>query len=498
MINDLSRFIVLPSRGLLATVESASNSQRRFLNDVGAVKSVTAARSFAKDLGIDMGEGAFRVIDSMFDEGAKLIEMTAEVANKMKANEPGLRIVPLLKYKPAMSVAEIARKVKASVAGVGIAVKTVVTVLSKVDGKPLREARVVAFTDYGEAEGAEGITNSKGEVKLSLGSAEKIERLYVYGPVGFWGYFAKNLPREAVSVSIEPVNLGVDDCLRTMYKPLNPNDGKGITVGVVDTGIGPHSDLKVDGGANTVKGESSFADNGLGHGTHVAGIIAARGAAPTGMGGIAPAVTLRSYRVFPKGEGEADNFAISQAIGKAVADGCDLINLSLVVGEIDPALTSAVYHARQHGTLVFAANGNDGRKSVSYPASDGLCIAVSALGVKGTYPAKSSEDGDVLKPFGTNPAEFVAAFSNIGGETDLAGPGVGVISTLPGGYGPMSGTSMACPAVTGFAARLLALHPELTSMPRDNNRSDAMARAVMLAASRRGFESKYVGNGVPA
>jgi subtilisin len=73
---------------------------------------------------------------------------------------------------------------------------------------------------------------------------------------------------------------------------------------------------------------------------------------------------------------------------------------------------------------------------------------------------------------------FIAAFSNAGPEIDLVGPGLGIISTVPGGYAPMSGTSMACPAVTGIAARVLAKQPSLLAMPRDQARSDAIAHAL--------------------
>ena len=62
----------------------------------------------------------------------------------------------------------------------------------------------------------------------------------------------------------------------------------------------------------------------------------------------------------------------------------------------------------------------------------------------------------MVAPFGHDPKNYIAAFSNSGVEIDVAAPGAGVVSTVPGGYGVMSGTSMACPAVTGIAPRLFA------------------------------------------
>src|SRR5262249_1865584 len=133
-----------------------------------------------------------------------------------------------------------------------------------------------------------------------------------------------------------PIDLGFVDCVRHFYGNAATTVGQGVKVGVVDCGVdGTHPDLRLDGGENTVVGEhpADFGDNGIHHGTHVAGIIAARGTPPAGIRGVAPDVILRSYRVFPRHvEGVKDgasNFSIAKAIDRAVADGCDLINLSL-------------------------------------------------------------------------------------------------------------------------------------------------------------------------
>ena len=94
---------------------------------------------------------------------------------------------------------------------------------------------------------------------------------------------------------------------------------------------------------------------------------------------------------------------------------------------------------------MIVAAGNQDRGPVSFPAADERSVAVSALGRKGTFPTGTSESGDVAGPFGKDKKNFIAAFSNIGRAIDLTGPGVGIISTVPGGYGVESGTSMAAP-----------------------------------------------------
>ncbi len=491
----LQEYILLPTRGIQAHPATSTNKLAEFLRSIDPVRTVAASKKFASAAGIKDHQPSFRVIDSIHEDGAKLLEMTPEVANAFKAAQPGARLVPVVWFMPMRHAMRIESRVKVA----ATALKTTVTVSSKGSGVPVAGANVVAFTDFENRIGASGTTNKKGLVTLSLGPSKRIQRLYVYGPVGYWGAFKRNVATGAVQVRIEPVDLAYNDCVRHFYGDGAPQDGQGVTVAVVDTGVGPHPDLVVDGGVNTVIGESpgEFGDNGDMHGTHVAGIIAARGAPPEGIRRIAPGVRLRSYRVFGQGADGASNYAIAKAIDRAVADGCDLINLSLGGADRDAATSSAIHDARMKGSVVLAATGNDDRSPVSFPAADPHCIAVSAMGRKGTFPKGSGEQADVMGPYGTDKRDFIAAFSNVGGEVDLTGPGVGVLSTVPGGHMPMSGTSMACPAVTGIAARLLAKKPQILAMPRDQARSDAIAHLVLTSAASLGFPSDLEGSGLP-
>lgn len=491
------QFILLPTRGLRATAAANSTlALREFLGGTG----VSTTRGGPATIKMkEMAPVQMRVLDSIHSDGPKLVEMASDSSSALRANHPGLRIAPVVYYRPALAPRfEIESTMKTA----KVAAKLKLQIVSKRDGRPVAGAFVVAFTDFANRYGAQGTTNKKGEVSLALGgSSKKLQRLYVYPGSGFWSALKKNLTvTSGMQIGLEPVALNFTDALRYFYGQAADNAGAGVKVGVIDTGIDTkHPDLLVNGGANTVVGENpnDYGDNGEHHGTHVAGIIAARGLPPAGLRGLAPAVTLRSYRVFGKNSGQASNYAIIKAIDQAVLDGCDLINMSLGGGPVDIATQDAIEYAREEGSVVIVAAGNDDRSPVSFPASDSLAIAISAMGRKKTFPSGTADAGDVASPYGKDKNNFVAAFSNIGPEIDLTGPGVAILSTVPGGYTPMSGTSMACPAVTGFAAKLLATRADILGMSRSPARSEAIVQALLQAAKSLGFGPRYEGQGLP-
>jgi hypothetical protein len=476
------QFVLLPAHGL--RVAAASQDTRGFFLSLS-----TAAAA------VPLVPG-FRVVDSIHEDGAKLVEMLPSGFSSLRARQPGARLAPLMYYRTArsaqVSVQDTPKKAPS-------AAKIVLKVIARKGGAPVAGAFVVAFTDFARRIGASATTNKKGEASLQLGAAKRtLDRLYVYPSTGYWSALRSRFQASSgAQVLLDVIDPGTPDVVRWFYGEAEDAAGTGVTVGVVDTGIGPHADLAVDGGANTVVGEdpADFADNGAQHGTHVGGIIASRGRAPGGVRGLAPGVRLRSYRVFGKKSESASNYSIAKALDAAVRDGCDLVNMSLGGGEPDDVLRAAVEDARAAGTVVIVAAGNDSHAPVSFPASDDMAVAVSAYGRKGTYPSGTTEAGDAAAPYGTDRSNFIAAFSNCGPEIDLAGPGVGVVSTVPGGLAVMSGTSMACPAVTGRAAALLAGHPEILGMPRTEARAAAMLRLLLQSTQVMGFGPIYEGQG---
>jgi subtilisin len=484
---DLNDVILLPAQGLRVGANDNSSCATFFRNLKNMCGTVGDAARPQPKLEFDLS-----VVDQIYDGGASLCQIDMTQAAALRAKYPGVRIVPV-------SYCDTAVKRRPHVTGrSSAATRMVIQVVSAFDGRPLPHAKVSAYIDFDKGTGERRTTNSKGEVHLSLHRARTLERLYVDPRANYWSSFETNVPVHKIRVvRLTPLDLRFTDCLRYFYGNAPLEAGNGVKVAIVDSGIEEHEDLRIDGGVNTVPGENpnAIGDSGLQHGTHVAGIVAARGTPPHGVRGLAPGVTLRSYRVFAKGKRTASNYAIAKAIDRAVDDGCHLINISLS-GAHSVVLDEAVAYAHSKGTLVLAAAGNDDHDAVSFPAADSLAFAVSAMGRKKTFPRMSSHREDIARPFGTDRMNFLAAFSNVGFQLDLTAPGVGIISTVPDGYVAMDGTSMACPAVTGAAARLLSENPKVLHLPRTQSRTDAMANLIFASTIPMGFGGQNEGRGL--
>jgi len=511
MASKTTRYIVAPVQGFYASAGNA-NEMKWFAN-LHEFSLKPAMHALASASGPDI---PVKVIDSIGENKPKLIECSSDDLPALRASHPYMRILPVVYYHPAtrprQHIAEAAAMAAGAAAPAGaVPAAAPAITIQVVHGKtttPVAGVQVVAFTNFAAKAGAQGVTDAQGRVTLQLGGATRIQRLYTYAPTnpgtGLWPGLQQNINlKNGDVIHLLPIDLSYEDCVRHFYKAHFLTQGKGVTVGVVDSGVAlNHPDLHVSGGRNCVTGENAqdFGDNATeGHGTHVAGIIAARGTPPRGIRGVAPGVTLRSYRVFPQGQNGASNYDIAKAVDAGITDGCSILNLSLggpQGGGADPHLADAITAAHNAGVLVFAANGNDGRQPVTFPASATFSQAISALGRERTFPPDTEPAGDAEAPFGTDKENFIAEFSDIGPQTDFTGPGVGVISTLPGGYGVMSGTSMATPAEVGAAARLLATQPHILAMAPDGNRTAAMLAALAAKTKTLGFAPDYEGKGM--
>lgn len=436
---------------------------------------------------------SIEIIDSIHENGPKLVRMTPQAAAQI-ASQTGMRPVKEVLYSPAASPSQ-----KPSSSPPGSAGKNPLVVkVADQGGTGLAGIRVVAYTNLAGGEGVEAETNGNGEARLFLGAQTVLlDSLYVAAPLsGHWGSLSRALTiNNGDVIRLKPIAAPYLDCVRRRYQPFAVADGTGVKVAVIDTGVGPHPDLVLAGGANTVRKEppGSWTDNGIGHGTHVAGIIGGRGGTAGPMG-VAPGCALWSGRVYPDGSDRASTYSIIKAIIYAVDQGCDLINLSLASDEQDQSLEEAVSAAADEGVVVFAAVGNKGAARVAMPARAADAVAVSAFGEQNSYPLETPQLAEIGNPQQGN--MFFATFSNWGPEVRFIGPGVGVISTaLNSGYAIRSGTSMACAAVTGMAARLLATDPALLGADRDRARSAAIQNMIQAKAAPLHFGFQYEGAG---
>ncbi|MGW7362987.1 type VII secretion-associated serine protease mycosin [Streptomyces sp. NPDC054841] len=235
--------------------------------------------------------------------------------------------------------------------------------------------------------------------------------------------------------------------------------GKGVRVAVIDTGVddvNPQLKSAVDASAgkdflqpdkdsrDDKRGKTDGTVDEVGHGTKVAGIIAARPRKGTGFVGLAPEATIIPIRQNDeKNSGKSNTMAL--AIDHAIDKGADVINISQDTTQpLTPQsdLGKAVARAVQKDIVVVASAGNDGM--------DGK--------LKNTYPA--AFDG-VLAVASSDRNNERAAFSQAGIFVGVAAPGVDIVSTVPGGGQCVdNGTSFSAPYVAGVAALLRAKHPD--------------------------------------
>jgi type VII secretion-associated serine protease mycosin len=236
--------------------------------------------------------------------------------------------------------------------------------------------------------------------------------------------------------------------------------GAGVTVAVIDTGVDTgHPDLAghVLPGADFITGVEGVSIDPHGHGTHVAGTIAALAGNDEGIAGVAPDARILPVRVL-NANGAGYMSDVANGIVYAADHGADVINMSISSTMQVDAVTNAVAYARSRGVVVVAAAGNSrgSGSPIAYPAADPGVLAVAA----------------------TDAADRVASYSNRGGYVDVAAPGNDILSTFPPALGTayrrMSGTSMAAPHATALAALLKSADRALTP--------DAVEQAIEASA----------------
>jgi len=220
--------------------------------------------------------------------------------------------------------------------------------------------------------------------------------------------------------------------------------GAGLVVAVIDSGVDlGHPDLKLNllpNGHNFGDGNTNTQDV-LGHGTMVAGIIAASQNNAVGVSGLAPETKILPIKINVGGSEHFSSDQLANAIAYAVDHGCKIINLSLTVDEQTQTVQDAIQSALNKGVIVVAAAGNIGG-AVEFPATMPGVFAVAA----------------------TDQSRQLSGSSNWGPEILVAAPGSNVLTTtLGGGIAASSrgGTSFAAPVVSAAIADMLSINPAL-------------------------------------
>jgi serine protease len=252
---------------------------------------------------------------------------------------------------------------------------------------------------------------------------------------------AWDVARTSPGVIVAILDTGIDYNHPDLAGNIWTNSGEVPGNGIDDDGNGYIDDVH---GWNFVDNNGNIMDD-YGHGTHVAGIIGAVGDNGIGVAGVTWSVQLMAIK-FLDGSGNGWISSAIEALNYAVANGATISNNSWSGGGYDQALVDAIATAGAMDHLFVVAAGNGGRDNDLFPI----------------YPA-TYDLPNILTVAATDQFDQLAGFSNYGRTSvDLGAPGVNIISTVAaagvvagaGGYGSLTGTSMAAPFVTGVAALL--------------------------------------------
>lgn len=338
--------------------------------------------------------------------------------------------------------------------------------------QPVANASVTVATDGFPAEGK---TDVGGEValQLTMAAGHGPRSIYVTTAKDYWTIYLQSPQLVADQVNVlrlkslretvpgfpGTVRFGWGQRFMGLDQLPDELTGKGAKVAIIDSGAdNTHPLLRhLQRGIDLTNGSDprSWATDVVGHGSHCAGVITARGTADLALRGFAPEAEVHVLKLFPGGRFSS----LLDALDYCIEHQIDVVNMSLGSDDASEAIAQKIEEATLQGVACVVAAGNSAG-AVQFPATCPSALAVAAIGHTGEYPAGSWDSATLENSPVTPDGLFSPSFTCFGPEVALCAPGVAVISTVPDtGFEPESGTSMAAPHVTGLAALLLAHHP---------------------------------------
>ena len=347
----------------------------------------------------------------------------------------------------------------------------------------------------GEGFPQEGRTDKRGEVALPLITlpGQHARSLFVSAPSNHWDQYLSEPELSDGEVNVVrlraleetvagfPVHFryGWGQTLMGLDRIHETLAGQGVRIAIVDSGADTgHSLLRhIRYGLDLTEGADaqSWMQDVVGHGSHCAGIIGARDESGKMLRGFVPEAEIHVLKVFPGGRFSS----LLQALDYCIEFDIDIVNLSLTSPERSQVVEQKLEEVALHGIACIVAAGNSGG-SVRYPASSLYTLAVGAVGHVSEYPEGSWDSTTVIPGLVAPDGIFAPNWSSFGPEVAVCAPGVAIVSTVPGGFEPLSGTSMAAPHVTGLAALLLAHHPTFQGPLRARTQQRVVALFTMI------------------
>ena len=376
-------------------------------------------------------------------------------------------------------------------------------------GRVLQDAKVIAYMGKTPVYAT---TDEFGRVTIHT-SGTPLDKLIIMPTCGCWARSVKphasvgpvleilcpSLPESSSGLSWWHYALGI--CQGAA------NKGRGIRVGVIDTGCGPHPSLRHVQSLGIIENGEVNDPDGRDvhfHGTHVCGIIGARPTDGSGYWGIAPECELYSARVAPVLGKTINQGDIAAAIKEMTRKDIPIINVSLESRVESILLKEAILDAKNAGCLCICAVGNK-RDEVRFPARHESTVGVSAVAKLGQGPEGTAADWGIpehpISPDFMGHDDLVSAeFACVGQQVNCCAPGIGIISTTPGpdggGWSAWSGTSMAAPMVSATLAALLSESEEFPAV-KGVQRYDYMREILYKSCVDIGLDAWRQGHGMP-